>query len=85
MNKEVRQIFGTALFGVVTDLAKAKESGVKLPGVLDNVAELALKAKETGVDIVKEEAKHQALKYLPWAIAALAVIVVIVVLLKKEK
>jgi hypothetical protein len=79
----IGSIFGTALFGVVSDLTKAKENGQQLPGVLDNIASLALNAKNQGIDFVKEEAKQQTIKALPWFGLSIAIIIILILAFKK--
>jgi hypothetical protein len=76
-------IFGTALFGVVNDLVVAKENGQQLPGVLNDVAGLALKAKNQGIDFVKAEAKDQAIKSIPWVALGIAVVIILILAFKK--
>jgi len=82
-SQNVKAILSTSLFGVVNDLVKAKEDGQPLPGILDKIAGMALNAKNQGIDMAKEEAKVQSMKYIPHAIAAVLAIVLIVVLMKK--
>lgn len=77
-------ILGTALFGVANDLVEAKENGQQLPGFLDKIASVVKGAKDAGVDLVKEEAKEQSKKMIPWAIAAVCIGIVIYVLLKNK-
>lgn len=83
MPNDVQKIFGTALFGVVSDLAKAKEEGKQLPGLLDKIAGVAFNAKNAGVDFAKEEAKNQVIKYLPWVGLGTAIVIIIVLISKK--
>lgn len=80
---EVKKIFGTALFGVVTDLVEAKEQGVKLPPLLDKVADIALDAKKSGVDMAKAEAEERAIKIVPWAVAGVLFTILAIVIIKK--
>ena len=77
-------IFGSALFGIVDDLVTAKENGQQLPGLLDKIAGVASDAKKQGIDIAKEEAKNQAMKYVPHAIAGVLLIIVIVLIVKRK-
>lgn len=76
----IGKILGTSIFGFVSELTKAKEDGKQLPGLLDDVATLALNAKEQGVNFVKEEAKQEAKKLIPWIGLGIAVIVIIILL-----
>lgn len=80
----LNSIFGSAIFGVVDDLITAKENGQQLPGILDKIAGVASDAKQQGIDIAKEEAKNQAMKYIPHVIAGVMVIIVIILLVKKK-
>lgn len=80
----VNSILGTALFGIVSDLTKAKEDGKQLPGLLDKIASVALDAKEAGMNFAKEEAKVQAKKAIPWIGLSVAV-GIIVYLLARQK
>lgn len=82
-NADLKNIFGTALFGVVDDLISAKEKGQQLPGVLDQLAILAKKAKDSGVDLVKQQAHSKLMEYLPWAIVGVLGIVVLISFDKK--
>lgn len=78
-------IFGSALFGVASDLADAKESGQQLPGLLDKIATVSLDARNQGIDLAKEEAKSQAIKYAPFAVAGVLLIIVIILVIKISK
>ncbi len=80
----LNNIFGTAIFGIVDDLVTAKESGQKLPAVLDKIAGVASDAKNSGIDMAKEEAKNQAMKYVPWALAGVLFIFIIILIIKRK-
>lgn len=77
-------IFGQALFGVAEDLVEAKEKGQQLPGLLDKIADIGMKAKQQGIDIVQAEAADRVKKMIPWVIAGVAVGILVVVVVKKS-
>jgi len=75
---------GSAIYGLLGDLATAKESGQKLPKFLDKVATLVVKGKKEGVVIAKETVKEQIKLKLPLIIMGAIIIVLIVMYLKKK-
>lgn len=75
---------GSAVFGLLGDLAKAKESGQKLPKFLDKVATLVVKGKKEGTELAKETVKEQIKIKLPIIIMGAVILGLLIYILTRK-
>lgn len=80
---DLKKIFGSAIFGIVEDLAEAKDKGQELPGLLDKIGSLASKAKADGIDLLKYEVQERLKKYIPWVL--LVIVLAILLYTQRDK
>jgi hypothetical protein len=66
MANDTTTILSTPVVSVADDLAQAKRDGIKLPGLLNDLATFAHDAKSKGADFVVEDIKIQVKEHLPW-------------------
>lgn len=79
-----KDILKNSALNFLTGIVQAKETGQKLPPVLDKVASLAIKGKATGQTLAVEAAKEETRKQFPWIIVIVLVLVILLMFFNRK-
>ena len=85
LNPETKKVVGDTALNFLSGIVAAKQSGGKLPPVLDKVAGLAIQGKAGAQTLAIEAAKEETKKQFPWIIVAVLVLTVIVMVYVARK